>query len=130
MRFVKKLLIYLFAVLLVYVLVLNFMQLINAKKIWEVAELILFLMFLIPVYARAFYVDQSIRKVRQKEILPFSLFISETPIDKLFLLLLIVKPIRTNTDNIEVVRINRLTYNIYLMLIITIAWNILEFIYK
>ena len=130
MRLIKKLLIYSVGVLLVYVLVLNFMQLINAKKTGQAIELILLLLLLIPVYARAFYVDQSIRKLRQKEIIPFSLFIFETRIDKLFMLLLIIKPIRTNTDNIEVIRINRLAYTIYSMLIFTIAWNLIELIYK
>ncbi|CAN5343867.1 hypothetical protein BH10BAC1_BH10BAC1_04520 [soil metagenome] len=130
MRIFKRLLIYSFFVVIAYGLVLNFIQLINAKNIWKATELIFLIMLIIPVYRRAFYMDQSIRKLKEKEILPFSLFLFETPIDKLFMLLLIVKPIRTNIDNVEVIRINRLTYSIYSMLVITIVLVVLEFIYK
>lgn len=126
MRSTKRVIIWLTIVLLAFVILLS---LSFNKKINSI-ELLLLCLFCALSHSRAFLVDKILRQLRNQEIVPFSLFLFEIPLIRLFSLLILVRPFYTVTQN-EVTeetrkKINILTYLIYSLLFALIIFNIIK----
>lgn len=127
MRLLKAVIFYLVIGLLLWVIILNFKHLASFNHWFEFIEFAILLLLCILAYSRAFLIDKSIRAQKEKEIVPFYIFLFDTPRMRFFLLFFFVKPYYTvSSGYFETVRkkINLMAYIIYFLLLAMILLTI------